>query len=165
MPAKRVTADEWEDEIRKRLALDRRRLRAAALEACAQGEAAAVAKTHELGLVDQEHFIQGWGHRRIRGGAELGNNTPHAPVLEHGRRPGRPGPPLAPILAWVRRKLVANGEVEEADAEHVARLIRWEIHHRGTKPHKILGGMQGDLKRWFIEEAKRRLSRKADSAG
>lgn len=95
--------------LSKRLAEDTEIVRLSAGEACIRGEAQAVKRTTEVGAVDQGQFRLAWTHRRRADGAELRNDAPYAAVIERGRRPGRPGPPLAPIFAWVNRKL--RGEI------------------------------------------------------
>jgi len=52
---------------------------------------------------------------------------PYDVVQELGRRPGQPGPPLAPILAWVKRKGIATGK----EAERAARAIARKLHLKG----------------------------------
>ncbi|CAN0449765.1 unnamed protein product, partial [Ectocarpus fasciculatus] len=69
----------------------------------------------------------GWHSRRITGGAEIGNEAPHADAIEYGRRPFRPGPPIAPIRRWVERKIQPPPE----QLEHVAWLVQRSIHRRG----------------------------------
>ncbi len=54
-------------------------------------------------------------------------SQPYAVVQELGRRPGQPGPPLAPILSWVLRKGIASGK----DAKRAAFLIRRKLHVKG----------------------------------
>jgi hypothetical protein len=133
-----VTADQFPAEIRRRLAADTERLRLVALEVAQQSIADAVRETNAAGAVDQGFYKLSWSARAHPRGAELINTAPYAAVLEYGRRPGRPGPPLAPILAWVKRKLVGNGSVKPEDAYGVALAIRQRIHDRGTRPRRIL---------------------------
>lgn len=142
------------------IAADRRLFLDAALEAALRGVRAAVRRTNEEGLVHMGLFKASWKGERIPDGAEIRNDAPYAAVLEHGRRPGRPGPPLAPILEWVQRKLVANGDVTPEDAEHVAVLIRNSIHRKGSPAHLILTGLRPDLERWFVQEIRRALNRR-----
>ena len=51
-------------------------------------------------------------------------------VMELGRKPGAPGPPLAPIKEWVRRKLGLQGK----ELDSAAFLIRRKIHVKGIEP-------------------------------
>lgn len=94
---------ELQREIRKRIERDTTSLRLLALDVCVRAEADAVRLTNADGLVDLGFYRLSWGHRGTSTGAEVGNSAPYAPVLEWGRRPGRPGPPLAPIYEWVQR--------------------------------------------------------------
>jgi hypothetical protein len=130
------------------------RAEAAALEAAHAGVAGAIAATDEAGLVDLGTFKRGWDARPIPGGAELFNDAPHAAAIEYGRRPGRPGPPLTPILAWVRRQLVGRSTggrppLADEDAVGVAWLIQRRIHARGSPPRFILRRQRALVERVF----------------
>ena len=105
--------------LRRQLERDRDLVARVALETAQRGLAKAIAETDRQGLVDRGTFKLSWKAERVPGGAELRNDAPYAAVIEYGRRPGRPGPPLAPILAWVHRKLVANGQVQEVRGDGV----------------------------------------------
>ena len=48
-------------------------------------------------------------------GATLSNEAPYFPVIDLGRRPNRPGPPLEPILQWVLRKRLVQVSTRRAD--------------------------------------------------
>ncbi len=154
-----VTPKQFAPALRKRLKLGAKAITAAALDAVARGEAEAVRLTAAAGLVDQGAYKLGWKHSKTSTGAELRNDAPHAATIEFGRRPGRPGPPLAPILEWVQRKLVANGEVDASEAEGVAWAIRNAIHRRGTPPRFILRFVYLRIRRVFFPAAiKRQLA-------
>lgn len=155
-----IKASDFGAWLRRRLAADTEIVRAAALEACAWGEADAVKRTREVEAVDQGQFVLAWSHRALPNGAELRNDAPYAAVIERGRRPGRPGPPLEPILLWVNRKLVKNGAVDPEAAHGVALAIRNAIHIRGTKPRWILRDTMRRMKPRFKREALRRLRAK-----
>lgn len=157
MPAKIITPEQFGPELRARFKRDRARLVIAARDAAARGEAAAVRETDAQGLVHLGHYKLAWRARPLHNGAELRNDVPYAGVIEYGRRPGRPGPPLAPILEWVERKLVANGEVEMGDAEWVARLIRNHIHIHGTPPRFVLRTVYQLIRKRYLPDAVRRL--------
>lgn len=100
-----TTASGLGAEIAKRLAADTRLVELAALEACQGGLRDVVQTTNKEGLVDQGLFKLSWSAHAVPRGAAVENTAPYAAVLEHGRRPNRPGPPLAPIYAWVQRKM------------------------------------------------------------
>jgi hypothetical protein len=150
-----ITAKEFPAVLRQRLEHDTALLRAAALDTAARVEAEAVSLTEVADKVDQGHYKNAWTHRALPNGAEVSNDSPHAAVIEHGRRPGRPGPPYAPILEWVERKLVGNGEVAPEDAKGVAYAIRQKIHDEGSEPHKILKRAMTNASRWWREAAVR----------
>lgn len=158
MPEVEVSPGRLGEVLRQRIAQDVAKLREAALDAALRGVPHVVARTDEFGLVDAGVFKNSWKAERNSDGAELRNDAPYAPVIEHGRRPGRPGPPYEPILEWVRTKLVLNGAVPPDEAEHVAWAIRDSIHRKGTQPRLILAGALPQLERFFVQEARRRLS-------
>lgn len=160
MPTKRITPRQLSAELRKRMRGQVKAAENAAYDAALMGVTLAVAKTNELGLVDQSQYKAGWTARRIPGGAEYGNTAPHASVIEHGRRPGRAGPPLTPIYEWVLRKLVPNGVVSEKDAFAMAKNIRWKIHHHGSKPKFVLKSTVPAVEARFTANIKQALSKK-----
>jgi len=171
MPTRTIRAADFSAAIRAHLATDTAKMRDAALEAMAFAETAAVAATNRLDLVDRGSFKLSWKHNRIPEGAEVRNDSPYAAVIEHGRRPGRPGPPLEPIREWVRRKLrdkiraglkreenrrLSRGELDD-EIDRVARAIRKKIHEKGTKPNLILASLEPRIKQVFVREVRRRL--------
>jgi hypothetical protein len=160
-----TTAKDFPRMLRQRLEADTKLLEAAALETANRGVHEAVRLTDSLDLVDQAQYKNSWKAAPIAKGATLANDAPHAATIEYGRRPNRPGPPLAPIREWVRRKLVGNGEVAEEDAEHVAFLIRLSIHRKGSPPHFVLRSVVKQLGPWFREAAVQALRRRARQGG
>lgn len=54
-------------------------------------------------------------------------SEPYVIVQELGRRPGQPGPPLEPIVGWVRRKFGGK----DSDVQRIARAVRKKLHERG----------------------------------
>ena len=154
-----VKAKDLSRILRKRLRQDIRLLERAALDTAKRGETNAVLLTDQHDAVDRDTFKNSWDTDRISGGAELRNDAPYAGIIEYGRRPGRPGPPLQPILDWVNRKLVPNGVVEPDEAEEAAKRIRDHIHIHGTKPRGILRETFEEMKIWFRQAARRELSR------
>lgn len=157
MPAVVIRADQLEEFVRAKLEEKRQICRDVAYELILEAEARAVAETNRKGLVDQDQFKHSWDHRRLDNGAELGNDAPYADVLEYGRRPNRPGPPLAPIQEWVERKLVPNGIVDAEEAGEAARAIRWAIHKRGMEGRKILQGLRPWMLREYTQMVRTRL--------
>lgn len=142
---KHIKASELAEQIGIRIELDKASVRRAALEMATYGEAQAVRITDDEGKVNLGQYKDGWGSRSTPSGAEWGNDAPHAPTIEWGRRPLRPGPPFEPIYEWVVKKLVgappADGQdpVTADNAEQVAWNIQRAIHRRGTKGREILG--------------------------
>lgn len=160
MATKVITAKQFPGIIQKRLKADVALLQRAALGAVKHGEAQAVILTTQRGLVDRGTFRRGWESGRTEDGAYLRNDAPYSGTIEHGRRPGAPGPPFEPILEWVERKLVGNGELEPEEAYHVAWAIRNAIHHNGTPPSFILRDVTDLIAGYFRAEAMRLLKRK-----
>lgn len=156
MTTREVTADQLRHILRSKLEGAYDQVELAAVEAVTWGEARAVALTNEHGLVDLGQYKRGWLSGPIPGGGELVNGTPHAPVIEYGRRPGRPGPPFAPIFEWVLRKLDVT---DEDDARAIAWAIRNKIHLNGSAPHGILAQTYDEMRGVFRKEAQRRMKR------
>ena len=100
-----IDARDFERAIQEQLQADSDLARRAAYDASLRGVSRAVKQTKQAGKVDRGQFMAAWKALQTEDGAELVNDAPYAAVIEHGRRPGKPGPPLAPIYEWVQRKL------------------------------------------------------------
>lgn len=164
--AKRIKAEHFGAAIKAKTDQIVEIVKGASYNAALFGERHAVQLTNERGLVNYGTYKLAWrrGASRKPYGAQIKNNTPYAPVLEYGRRPGAPGPPLAPILDWVESKLVRNGDVEPGDAWWVAERIRAHIHRHGSPPRGVLFDTTKAMKKHFREEAMKRLRRKFRAA-
>ncbi len=138
MSAIEIRAVGFSAAIRARMREDTAALRKLALDVALEGVNVASKLTRDKGIGDQGFYLASWGAQAVPTGAVLENTAPYAGIIEHGRRPNRPGPPLAPILGWVMRKLVRSGEITEAEAPGVAYVIRRHIHENGTAPRNIL---------------------------
>lgn len=139
--------------IRRKLRDRQRQLEMLSVGTAHRGLAHAVKLTNDEGLVDLGTYKRGFQVRHVRGvGGELVNTAPYAGIIEHGRRPGAPGPPLEPIYQWVRRKL-------GIDDRNVAWVIRNAIHRRGLRPRFIMRRTFRQMQGWFREEALKLLSR------
>lgn len=156
MPSVKVDARNLGNALREHARGMDAAVRAAAVDTCHRGVAAAVQMADGDGLVDQGAYKRGFRVANNIKGPELRNDTPYAAVLEHGRRPNRPGPPVAPIREWVARKLGLSG----AELERVAWAIRTAIHKRGTRPHKIMFRTQLLMRVWFRAAVEARLRAK-----
>lgn len=155
-----ITAEQWGKVLQDRINADTELLSKAALGAVLRGVAEASKMTVKEGLVDRGSFLKAWEAGQDGRDAYLRNSAPYAGVLEYGRRPGAPGPPFEPILEWVERKLVGNGEIEPEEAVDIAWAIRNKIHHDGSPPHFILRDVSGKLRGYLRKEALRLLRRK-----
>lgn len=93
-------------------------------------------KTVALNIWDRGKMAKGWRATPIGNGLTLKvyNREPHAVYVEFGRSAGAMPPPLAPILAWVRRQLGLSGP----DARNVAWAITKTISLRGIAPRPVL---------------------------
>lgn len=100
-----TTAGQFSTAIRQRLKTDTALVAAAALDACLQGVRDVVRTTNKVGAVDLGLFKNAWEASPEPRGAVLENTAPYAGIIEYGRRPNRPGPPLQPIIEWTGRKL------------------------------------------------------------
>ena len=95
--------------VQQQLLADQETLRSKIIPEVAHAVLAkALAGTNKAKAVHLGAFKLGW--RVVEGpdGADVVNDVLYAGVIELGRRPGRPGPPLEPIVEWVRRKLFAD---------------------------------------------------------
>ncbi|HYD02629.1 MAG TPA: hypothetical protein VEB22_15485 [Phycisphaerales bacterium] len=135
--------------------LERRRAQAevAALDAAHRAVRYAVELTDTEEIVDQGTYRRGFQARKIAGGAEYGNDAPHAGVVEHGRRPGAPGPSAKHLEGWVRRKLT----VKPSEARRVAFLVARAIHERGLPPKAIMRRTWARVPDFFREALRKRL--------
>lgn len=70
--------------------------------------ARATVKTNKADAVHMGAFKLGWRVVQDPNGVDVVNDVPYAGVIELGRRPKRPGPPLEPIREWVERKLLGG---------------------------------------------------------
>lgn len=159
MPQEIIRAEEWLGKIKGRLEEHKEAIEKAAYETALQGCEHAVVLTTKQDLLNYGHYRLGWSYRKTASGWAFGNSVPYASVIEYGRRPMRPGPPIEPILEWVKRKLVAKGEVPPKEAKSVAFLIRRKIHVKGSKPRHILRTVTKQMRRFFVKEIKRRFKK------
>lgn len=153
MPAVKVDARNLGNALRAHARGMTAQVQAAALDTCNRGVAHAVQLTDAEGLVDLGGYKRGFRVAMNTTGPELRNDTPYAAVIEHGRRPMRPGPPVAPIRQWAARKLGLSG----AELDRVAWAIRNAIHKRGTRPRKIMFRTQILMRGWFRAYVEQRL--------
>ncbi len=157
MPTIHLDAKDLPDALRRHLEADRAQMVAATFDVCHRGQAFAVALTNGKKLVDRGLYKMGFRVAPIPGTVVTGslrNDTPYANVIEWGRRPKRPGPPYAPILGWVMRKLGLKDE----EAKRAAFAIRRAIHNRGLKPHHIMRQTKAQMEIWFRADVERRLA-------
>lgn len=107
------------------------KLRQAALATAKEGVEIARQITKDEDLVFMGDYSDGFNAVPTPDGATVYNDCPYAHVIEYGRRPGMPGPPLEPIAEWATLKLGITDE-------HAHYLIRKKIHDEGTEPKHVL---------------------------
>src|SRR6185295_7665457 len=90
--------------LRDRIKRDASKAMRACVEVADQLVGIAVQRTDTLKIVDRAEYKRAWRRTVLKDGAQLRNDSPHAPIIEYGRRPGAKMPPLEPILRWMRRK-------------------------------------------------------------
>lgn len=145
-----ISAAQFPAEIRRRLAADTALVERVALETAQRSLADAVTETNAADAVDQGAYKRAWSARRVPRGAAVENTAPYAAVLEYGRRPNRPGPPLQPIVEWVRRKMRGDIRGQYRAAKAIALgLATWQpgskSFHRAARRHvRETFGKQGD---------------------
>lgn len=135
-----VTAAGFPAALEMRLRQDTALVERVALEMAQRSLADAVKETNAADAVDQGLYKLAWSARRVPKGAAVDNTAPYAAVLEYGRRPGRPGPPLQPIIAWVNRKMRGDIKGQYRVAKAIAMgLATWQpgskSFHRAAKNH------------------------------
>lgn len=145
MPAIRTTWSTFAADVQKRLNADTALIRNAALEVAQQSLRDAVRETNKADAVDQGFFKLSWGARPTARGAVVENTAPYAGVLEYGRRPNRPGPPLQPIIEWVHRKLL--GDIR--GQYRAAKAIALGIARGGSKSRKDRAAAVRDVRQAF----------------
>jgi hypothetical protein len=69
------------------------------------------------GAVDTGAFIRGWRVLKNADGATIVNAVPHAPVVNYGRRPGSKMPPRAPLIAWIKRRLLTKSPTKRSPSK------------------------------------------------
>lgn len=85
------------------------------------------------GAVNTGAFIRGWRVLRTPDGAEILNAAAHAPIVEHGRRPGGKMPPRTAVVPWLIRRL----GMSQAQAERLYWPVAKAIQKRGLLGRKI----------------------------
>jgi len=79
---------------------------------------------------------------KLRKGAVVSFDAPHAPFMEYGTRPHFP--PIAPLADWAIRKGMADTQ-EEAD--EVALAVARKIAKHGIEPRHFLAKAVAEMKR------------------
>lgn len=92
----------------------------------------------EQSPVDTGLYAQSWRMSVDEEKAVIGNDAPHAPIIEYGARPFTP--PIAPLLAWAKRVL-KDGSQPPGYSSHVwalAKYVQKKISEQGMKPRQVL---------------------------
>lgn len=65
------------------------------------------------GAVDTGALVQSWRVIAAPDGASIVNMAAHGANVEYGRKSGSKFPPRAPLIAWIKRKLLAKPKVKK----------------------------------------------------
>jgi hypothetical protein len=92
----------------------------------------------ERSPVDTGHYANSWEVVETDDAIYFGNTAPHAAIIEYGARPFTP--PLAPLLAWAKRKLQDSSQPPDysPEVQALARAVRHKISLYGMAPKRIL---------------------------
>lgn len=106
------------------------------------------------------HLAQSWGGHSQYGGIELlgqeieqlrgrvFSSLPHAIVIDQGRRPGAPMPPIDAIMLWVERTFGISSGFDDDELEQTAWAVAKSIARKGIKPrHYVEKGVRSALPR------------------
>lgn len=155
--------------VRERMAQDREIVRTRILpDVAKEMEAYAVDESEARGKFDFGRFAAGWASRSTADGAQVGNDAPHAPVVEYGRRPGRPMPKRSRRLieSWVRRRMEGgsfapdDGETVEQAVQRITYFVRRKIAREGTEPTPILRDAVDQIPGWLDDAIDDHLRRR-----
>jgi hypothetical protein len=94
------------------------------------------------------------GRNETRRGVYVWNAAPYSGVIEYGRRPGAPMPPLEPIARWAQRKF----RIPYRRARAISFAIARKIARQGIPGRFVLGGAEPALKQALLDEVRRELS-------
>lgn len=155
--------------VRERMAQDREIVRTRILpDVAAQMEAYAVDETVARDKADRGRFAAGWSSRPTADGAQVGNDAPHAPIVEYGRRPNRGMPRRSRglIESWVRRRMEGgsfapdDGETIEQAVQRITFFVRRKIAREGTEPTPILRDAVDQIPGWLDDAIDEHLRRR-----
>lgn len=90
-----------------------------------------IENTKPYAPIDTRQMVQSVRYKPTGTGVMLYMDAPHAVFMEEGTRPH--WPPLQPILEWVERKGLADGD----EAYAVARAVQAKIAEKGTAPRRF----------------------------
>ena len=119
-------------------------------------EAIPASANGEPGAVNSSAYLRSWKVTHLGPMThELHNDQAYAPVIEWGRRKGRPMPPREAIVRWAQRRL----GLSEEDARKAAYPIMLAIKRRGLAPRRVMFDpiAQFKLDTFLVEETTREL--------
>jgi hypothetical protein len=105
------------------------------------GVAKSIPALVEASPVDTGLYAQSWQFTATEQAAIIGNNAPHAPIIEFGARPFTP--PIKPLLEWAKRVLKDGSQPPHYSPEvwALARGTQNKIAREGMRPRHILTNM------------------------
>lgn len=123
--------------------------------AVANAMAHAIPRLVAASPVDTGLYAQSWDYTIDDTAAIIGNYAPQAAIIEYGARPHMT--PIAPLLAWAKRKLKDPSQPPDYSPEvwALAKGVQRKIAEQGQAPLHILENMIPSI----VEEVRQELSR------
>lgn len=113
--------------------------------------------------VDRGLYRAGWRAKKVKGGGEVSNATPQAPIIERGARAEnvKAGRKMVDALTeWVRRKGIATDEKEARGiAFAIAMKLRRTGIFNGGKGLRVLERALKRVEEFFNDELKSELKK------
>jgi len=135
---KRVTWDEFIDDVEKQIAADTKHLRTkTAFHTMKDVQSKARILTRVLNLVDTSAYLFGWRTKKTKTGAATGNVSWKAKQLEFGRPMGMPVN-YRRLREWVLRKFAPQHGIPDKKVPYVTRLIKAKIERDGKPGNYVL---------------------------
>lgn len=134
-PVKTVNMKEFVQELKKTYNAKKMEEMKTAVET---GCVASIPYLVENSPIDTGLYAQSWSVQKLQNEVILGNNAPHAAVIEFGARPFKP--PIAPLLAWAKRVLQDTSQPPKYSKQvwALAVGVQKKIEREGMKPRHVL---------------------------
>ncbi|MFA6166745.1 MAG: hypothetical protein WC700_09020 [Gemmatimonadaceae bacterium] len=153
-----ITISAWPEALKLRTAAVHAAIRAGLVEGAMRCVAIAVKATDDKSVMNIGQYKRSWRSVPTDRGATIENIAPYSGVIEDGRRPNGPPPPIDAIVAWCARKGIyakpqvslgsiageASGGVK-TDEQKAASRVRGEGQSKHAE--KILGEVGASVRR------------------